>query len=227
LFCRCLHYFSSNEINDWAIKLPNKNKKWLRFNNYSRKEIVEGTSSVCRADLECILEKTNSDPRASQHRRVFSLAYYVHYSYDKSLCYYRFHPSKDCVAWFVEELRNLAHRVKSILFANIPMETLSSEQWEAFCNATQCYVWDKPFTSDDTRVRDHCHLTGPYRGPVHSNCNLNYKDSHCIPTLFHNLSGYDAHFIIKEIATAYERQVELFPIMKEKYISFTKIFKAP
>jgi len=40
--------------------------------------------------------------------------------------------------------------------------------------------------------------------------------------VFHNLSGYDAHFIIKEIATAYEGYVELFSITKEKYISFTK-----
>jgi len=127
--------------------------------------------------------------------------------------------------WFVEELRNLAHRVKSILSANVPMETLSSKQWKVFCNATQCHVCDKPFTSDDTRVRDHCHLTGRYRGPAHSNClfiNLNYKDLHCIPIVFHNLSGYDAHFIIKEIATVYEVQVELLPITKEKYISFTK-----
>jgi len=39
--------------------------------------------------------------------------------------------------------------------------------------------------------------------------------------VFHNLSGYDAHFIIKEIATAYDGCVEL-PITKEKYISITK-----
>jgi len=70
-----------------------------------------------------------------------------------------------------------------------------------------------------------CYLTGRYRGPAHSNCNLNYKDSHCILVIFHNLSGYDAHFIIKEIATAYEEQVDLLPITKEKYMSFTKNIK--
>jgi len=81
----------------------------------------------------------------------------------------------------------------------------------------------KPFTPDNKRVRDHCHLTGRYRGPAHSNCNLNYKDSHYILVVFHNLS---VHFIIKEIATAYEEQVDLLPITKEKYISFTKNVKS-
>jgi len=29
-------------------------------------------------------------------------------------------------------------------------------------------------------------------------CNLNYKDLYCIPIVFHNLSDYDTHFIIKD-----------------------------
>ncbi|KYN39318.1 hypothetical protein ALC56_06305 [Trachymyrmex septentrionalis] len=37
-----------------------------------------------------------------------------------------------------------------------------------------------------------------------------YADLECvIPIVFHNLSGYDAHFIIKEIATAYEEHVDV------------------
>ena len=46
--------------------------------------------------------------------------------------------------------------------------------------------------------------------PAHSNCNLNYKNSFYIPIVFHNLSGYDAHFIIKEIATAYDGLVSSY-----------------
>jgi len=52
--------------------------------------------------------------------------------------------------------------------------------------------------------------------------NLNYKNSFYIPVIFHNLSGYGTHFIIKEIATAYDGHVDVLPITKEKYISFTK-----
>ncbi|EFN71432.1 hypothetical protein EAG_08367, partial [Camponotus floridanus] len=77
------------------------------------------------------------------------------------------------------------------------------------------------------RVRDHCHLIGRFRGPAHSACNLNYKGSYVIPVFFHNLSGYDAHFIIKDLANAYLGSVELLPVTKESYIAFSKLVRDP
>jgi len=78
------------------------------------------------------------------------------------------------------------------------MVDLTPEGWEKFHSATQRHICEKPFAEDD--ARDHCHLTGRYRGSAHSNCNLNSKESFCTPIVFHNLSGYDSHFIIEEIA---------------------------
>jgi hypothetical protein len=109
---------------------------------------------------------------------------------------------------------------------NVPISALWRKQWKAYHNAMHCQIYQKPFIQDDKRLRDHCHLIGKYRGPTHSNCNLNYRQSFYIPVIFHNLSGYDSHFIIKEIATAFEGQIDLLPITKEKYISFTKNIKA-
>ncbi|XP_011878101.1 PREDICTED: uncharacterized protein LOC105567657 [Vollenhovia emeryi] len=168
----------------------------------------------------------DTDPKTYQHHEVFSIAYYLHCSYDDSLSTYQFRRDKDCIAWFADQLEELAYRVKNILSSNAPMQTLSKEQYEKFNSTTHCHICEKPFAPDDTRVRDHCHLTGQYRGPAHSNCNLNYKDAYFIPIIFHNLSRYNAHFIIKEIATAFEGTVDVLPITKETYISFTKNVKS-
>ncbi|XP_070168836.1 uncharacterized protein [Polyergus mexicanus] len=129
----CLHYFGSDdklqshivdcrEMNECAIRLPSDKDKWLAFNNYNRKERLP---FVVYADLECVLRKTDGDPRTStytfQHHQEFSVAYYVHCSYDESLSAYHSRRSTDCVSWFVEKLKNLAQRVKTILTMNVPM----------------------------------------------------------------------------------------------------------
>jgi len=148
------------------------------FNNYNRKEQLP---FIVYADLECVLTKMEEEEKnAYQHHPVFSIAYYMHCSYDDSLPVYNSRRSADCVLWFSEELKNLAIRVKTILMTtNVPMVYLTFEEWEKFHSATHCHICEKPFTQeDDTHVRDHCHLTGRYRGPAHSNCNLNYKQSY-------------------------------------------------
>ncbi|XP_018345109.1 PREDICTED: uncharacterized protein LOC108750260 [Trachymyrmex septentrionalis] len=164
-FCdRCLHYFSTNEklqshtmdcqkINDCAIRLPSEDEKWLEFGNHCNKERVP---FVVYADLECVLRKTEPEREdassyAYQWHEVFSISYYVRCSYDDALSSYQFRRDKDCIAWFARQLNDLAHRVKNIVSANVPMETLSKEQWEAYRSATRCHICEKPFASDDTR----------------------------------------------------------------------------
>jgi hypothetical protein len=85
-----------------------------------------------------------------------------------------------------------------------------------------CHICKQTFQPNQIKIRDHNHQTGEFRGLAHQACNLNYKDAHYIPVAFQNLSGYDAHFIIKELSTLFQETIKLLPINKEKYISFTK-----
>ena len=45
------------------------------------------------------------------------------------------------------------------------------------------------------KVRNHCHITGKYRGAAHWSCYINPNLSKTIP-----VRGYDSHLIIKGIS---------------------------
>ena len=38
---------------------------------------------------------------------------------------------------------------------------------EDFENATKCWICDNVCDDGDAKVRDHCHITGKYRGSAH------------------------------------------------------------
>ena len=75
------------------------------------------------------------------------------------------------------------------------------------------------------KVRDHCHLTGNYRGPAHSRCNINVtqKQSNFIPFIFHNFSNYDCHMFFKKLVDKKKDKVDfnIIPKRNEEYISVT------
>jgi len=84
-----------------------------------------------------------------------------------------------------------------------------------------CHICKKPFQAREEKVRDHCHLTGKFRGAAHKLCNLNYKDPKFFPVIFHNLSGYDSHLFIKHLWKT-EGDIDCIADNEEKYISFSK-----
>jgi hypothetical protein len=58
--------------------------------------------------------------------------------------------------------------------------------------ASVYHVGEQPFDSNDKnkiKVRNHCHLSGRFRGAAHKDCNLNYKIPDIFPVIFHCLSG--------------------------------------
>ena len=70
-------------------------------------------------------------------------------------------------------------------------------------------------------MRDHCHLSGKFRGAAHEVCNLRYKVQKFFPVVFHNLSGYDSHLCIKTLGNS-EGDISCIPNNEENYIYFTK-----
>ena len=86
------------------------------------------------------------------------------------------------------------------------------------------------------RVGDHCHITGKFRGSAHQECNLKLRikpENLKIPVIFHNLRGYDSHFIMQQIGKIANKHgytnkkgekqdlnINAIPNNMEKYMAF-------
>lgn len=77
--------------------------------------------------------------------------------------------------------------------------------------------FNKKYTKNDSKVRDHCDVTGQYRESAHELCKANFKLSYKVPVIFHNLRGYDSHFIMQEIGK-FNLYVNVIPNNIEKYM---------
>ena len=110
---------------------------------------------------------------------------------------------------------------------------LTKDDERNFKNADKCNNCNKKYSAKVIRVRDHCHVTGKYRGSAHQDYNINYRLPDRIPVIFHNLKGYDSHFIMQmigEIANKHtyknkkgeEKQMDIsvIPNNMEQYMAF-------
>ena len=107
------------------------------------------------------------------------------------------------------------------VLANPKAMRMTQEDWRAYNTATICHVCEKLL--DGVSVRDHCHITGQFRGAAHNTCYLKLRlnpKTTTIPVVFHNLRGYDSHLLMQAISKV-EGQVICIPKNTEKYISFS------
>ena len=74
---------------------------------------------------------------------------------------------------------------------------MTSEDEEIYNNSHICWICKQELNMD--KVRDHCHVTGKFRGAAHNKCNINLRLPKKLPIIFHNLQGYDDHLIFKEL----------------------------
>ena len=250
-FCyRCLNSFHSEKSlekhkeycqNNEAVKIEMPMIKddegkflgpeYIYFKNHYKKQRVP---FVVYADFECFTEKI--DTCQPDEGKSFTNQYQKHspsgFSYlikcfdDDILTpllkhYTAKSPDEDIPQLFVESLekdiKEIYNRFK------IPKKmVMTKEDKINYEKATICHICEEEIDKEgDIKVRDHCHLTGKFRGAAHSMCNLKFRLPKFYPVIFHNLSGYDSHLFIKNLGKS-EGKIDCIPNNEEKYISFTK-----
>ena len=235
---RCLNHFTTQEKlathKEYcsayeAVKMETPEKgTTLKFKNYNRSMRVP---FVVYADFEsfikpidtCEPNPKNSYTKQYQKHTPSSFSYYIKCFDDEiyspnPVAYTASTDNEDVAQIFVNMLEE---DVKSIYkrFSTPKEMIFGAKEMEEFDAATECWICHGELDLD--RVRDHCHLTGVYRGAAHNKCNLQYRRPKFIPVVFHNLSGYDSHLFIKNLGVT-EGNINCIPNNEEKYISFSK-----
>ena len=77
----------------------------------------------------------------------------------------------------------------------------------------------KNIDNNDEKVRDHCHITGKFRGAAHRSFNVNFQLTEKAPVIFHNLRGYESHLIFSEL-NKFNVKINVIPNGLEKYMVF-------
>ena len=255
-FCmRCLQCFSSDRVlnnhkdnciqvnGTQAIKMPTKDNNILKFNNFHKQQPVP---FVIYADFEAITEKIHGCQQNNESS--YTEAYQKHtdcgYGYKVVCCYddkytkpIQLYRGEKAVYKFMENILEEVKYCKRVMkkYFNKPLR-MTEENEQEFKKGTTCHICDKKYTEKDIQVRDHCHITGKFRGSAHQECNLklriNPKEIK-IPVIFHNLRGYDSHFIMQEIGAIVEKHayknnkgeekkmnINAIPNNMEKYMAF-------
>ena len=259
-FCMyCLQCFSSERVlnnhrdnciqlnGEQAIKMPDKNNNALKFNNFHKQQPMP---FVIYADFEAITEKISKKISNCQtnNDESYTEAYQKHtdcgFGYKVVCCYddkysqpLKIYRGEKAVYTFLEYMLDEVKYCKKVMKKefNKPLK-MTKEDEKKFQKAEECHICDKKYTDKDIRVRDHCHITGKYRGSAHQECNLKIRvnpEEVKIPVIFHNLRGYDSHFIMQEIGAIvkdYEytnnkgqkcqMNINAIPNNMEKYMAF-------
>ena len=238
-FCMyCLHCFSTEEIlnnhEDYCLKINGKqNIKMpaeglnIYFKNFYK---TSESPFAIYADFESLLvpqsieitpnSPVNSYTNKYQEHKICSYAYKVVCCVDKQYTKpIKMSRGSDAAYKLIKDILHEEKKIQKIIKRkfNKPLE-MTSEDIKDFNESDKCWIYNNKYIKNDIRVRDHEHVTGKYRGSAHKMCNLKFRLSTKVPVIFHNLRGYDSHFIIQEIGKFYET-INVIPTNTEKYLS--------
>ena len=230
--------------------MPKQGENILKFNNFHKQLPVP---FVIYADFEAITKKVQGCEQSEEMKnekdtRSYSEAYQTHedcgYGYNLVCCYddkyskyTRIYRGENVVYKFMEKMLEEVEYCKAVIKKQFNKPLVMTEVDERnFKTMDGCHICGEMYTDKNVRVRDHCHITGKFRGSAHQECNLKLRikpENLKIPVIFHNLRGYDSHFIMQqigEIANKHgytnkkgEKQdlnINAIPNNMEKYMTF-------
>jgi hypothetical protein len=201
--------------------MPKRGSK-VMFKNYKRQLPAQ---FVIYADFESLLIPVAGEGKCLRKIQSHELCGYgfksvCHYDskYDGEYkCYRGVGAGRKFLDALLEEVKECNEIIQGEFNKKVVM---SLENYDELEKAVKCHICGGKFTEADKKVLDHCHVTGKFRGAAHNSCNLNFKLTGKIPVVFHNLRGYDSHFIMQEVGELGEK-INVNANNMQKYMSFS------
>ena len=97
---------------------------------------------------------------------------------------------------------------------------MTSEDEEIYNNSHIYWICEQGLNMD--KLRDHCHVTGKFRGAAQNKSNINLRLPRRLPITFHNLQRYDSHITFKELNN-FDVNTVVIPKGIDKYMSIIVI----
>jgi len=231
---RCLHIFSREDLlvkhtpdcqgiseKPQRVDMPRKDERLLKFINHHCQMKVP---YIIYADFECLNIPIGSTMSKLTSHEPCGFCYIVVRcdGVSNAPVLYR---GMDTVVKFLQHLKVELTEINSV-FSNPVEMTMTEGDVKLFEEVTHCHVCMKPLVKSDgirDAVRDHCHLTGKFRGAAHNSCNLKlriYPNKTKVPVVFHNLQGYDGHLIMAHVGSQNFGDITCIPNNMEKYLTF-------
>ena len=225
----CLQNFTTEEIlkkhKQACISINGTQKSTyesgtIKFTNYHKQIPIP---FKIHADIECFIKKTNFK---KGNKTTYYQKHIPNSIAAKLVCtdntytlpiklFFGSNGINEFLQWVFEIKKNCNNIIKNHFNKELIMTQADEEKYN---NTNTCWICTKEITQN--KVRDHCHITGKFRGAAHKNCNSKLKIPKKLPIIFHNLEGYDGHIIFRELNNFENIDIQIISKSTEKYMSF-------
>ena len=193
----------------------------IKFENYFKQIPVP---LKIYADFECNFKKVkcNAGSYTEKHQdhTPCSFAYKIVCTDDKftktTIIYRGENAAYEFIKAILEEYKYCKKMINKHLNKNLIM---TEEEEGLFRKSNNFWICRKLISNDEDKVRNHCYVTGKFRGAAHRNCSVNFQLTKKVPVIFHNLRGYDSHLIFNEL-DKFDVKIKVISNGLEKYMAF-------
>ena len=158
----------------------------IRFKNYSKQILVP---FKVYADFECVFKKVDCNTIERNSNISYTIKYQDHIpcsfackvvciddKFSKKVVLCR---GKGAVFKFIKSILSEYNYCIGVIEKHFSKNLImSAEEEERFQLSNICWICNNV---SDNKVRDHCHVTGKYRGAAHWSCNVNFKMTRKVP----------------------------------------------